>query len=63
MTDQKWVYKNELARQAGVSLDCISNLCKQYEKEIIAIYPQYTRHTKLLPPNVVEFLKNKYVIT
>ena len=61
--DEKWVYKNELARQAGVSLGCISNLCRQYEQEIVALYPQYTRHTKLLPPKVVAFLKQKYIIT
>lgn len=61
--DEKWVYKNELARQAGVSLGCISRLCRQYEQEIIAIYPQYTRCTKLLPPKVANFLREKYIIT
>lgn len=60
---ERWLYKSELAREAEVSLDCISELCKQYEEDIIRLYPQYKRTTKLLPPIVVQFLKEKYVIT
>ena len=59
---ERWLYKNELAQQAGVSLDCISDLCLYYEDEIKKLYPRYKRRSKQLPPVVVAFLKEKYVV-
>ena len=60
---EKWVSKSKLATQAGVCLDCITNLCKQYEEDIKRLYPRYSRYSRLLPPNVAAFLREKYVIT
>ena len=56
------MYKYELAEAAGVSTYCITQLCKQYETELQQLYPLYKRTTKLLPPVLVRFLKEKYVI-
>lgn len=57
------MYKYELAEAAGVSVACITALCKQYEAELKALYPAYRRTTKLLPPILVRFLKERYIIT
>lgn len=59
----KAMYKSELAQEAGVSLGCITQLCKQYEAELKALFPAYKRTTKLLPPILVNFLKEKYFIS
>lgn len=57
------MYKYELADLAGVSTRCITELCKQYEQEMQLLCPTYRRSSKLLPPILVAFLKEKYVIT
>ncbi len=51
----KAMYKSELAREAGVTLRVLNNWIKNDGIEI----PTYCR---LLPPNVVKFLCEKYVI-
>lgn len=60
---ERWMYKYELAEEAGVSPKRISELCVMYETELKALYPQYKRTTKILPPILVQFLKEKYIIT
>lgn len=59
---ERAMYKYELAQLAGVSVGCITDLCKQYEADLRALYPAYRRSTKLLPPILVRFLKEKYII-
>ena len=59
---ERAMYKYELAQAAGVSVNCITELCKQYEDELVKLYPLYKRTTKLLPPILVHFLKEKYII-
>lgn len=51
----KAMYKSELAREAGVTLRVLNNWLKNDGIDI----PKYCR---LLPPNVVKFLCEKYVI-
>ena len=53
------MYKYELAQEAGVSLKRISELCRQYEQDLIRLYPLYKRRNKMLPPVLVAFLKEK----
>lgn len=60
---ERWLYKNELARQAGVSSDCLCEWCKECEPQLRDIYPKYKRTTKMLHPKIVAFLKERYVIT
>lgn len=57
------MYKYEFAQLAGVSVDCITDLCKQYEPQIKQLYPNYKRTTKFLPPIIVHFLKEKYIVS
>ena len=52
--------KSELADAAGVSLDTLRKWCKPYQKQLetMGLKP----NARVLPPNVVKFLAEKYCI-
>jgi DNA-binding XRE family transcriptional regulator len=52
--------KSELAREAGVSRKTLNNWCKPYMKELVKM--GYRPTMKMLPPNIVEFKKDKFCI-
>lgn len=56
----KAMSKSELADCAGVSLDTLRRWCEPYQKELEGM--GLKRHAKVLPPNVVMYLAEKYCI-
>ena len=52
--------KSKLADAAGVSLDTLREWCKPYQKQLetMGLKP----NARVLPPNVVKFLAEKYCI-
>ncbi|MBO4892224.1 MAG: hypothetical protein J5502_06405 [Prevotella sp.] len=52
--------KSELAEAAGISLDTLREWCRPYEKELEAM--GLRPNARVLPPNVVMFLAEKYCI-
>ncbi len=56
----KSMLKSELAREAGVSRRTLNNWCKPYMKELTAM--GYRPTMKLLPPKIVQFMKDQFCI-
>ena len=56
----KAMCKQQLADRAGVSVRTLNNWCKPYQRELQEM--GVTPTTKLLPPNVVKFIANKFCI-
>ena len=56
----KAMYKTELAEKAGVSRATLMSWCKPYMKELGQL--GMTCHTKLLPPQAVQFIAEKMCI-
>lgn len=52
--------KSELAEAAGISLDTLRKWCEPYMKELEAM--GLPPHAKVLPPNVVKFIAEKFCI-
>lgn len=59
-TNNKAMYKCELARLAGVSLRTLSKWLKDNEQELYKL--GYKKNDHILTPKIVKFLKDKYVI-
>ena len=56
----KSMLKSELAREAGVSRKTLNNWCKPYMKELVKM--GYRPTMKMLPPNIVQFIREKFCI-
>ena len=56
----KAMSKQQLADAAGVSVKVLMGWCKQYQAELEAMGVK--TKTKVLPPNAVRFIAEKYCI-
>jgi hypothetical protein len=56
----KSMTKQQLADSAGVSVKTLMSWCEPYRKKLEKMGMK--RHTKVLPPNVVEFIANRFTI-
>ena len=61
LTNYKAQYKNELAAAAGVSMRTFRRWLHAEHRALCAL--GYNPKDKLLPPSVVKYLCEKYVIT
>ena len=60
IVDMKAMSKQQLADAAGVSVKVLMSWCKQYHAELEAMGVK--TKTKVLPPNAVRFIAEKYCI-
>ncbi len=62
MKISRFIYKNQFAKALGIHKNTFKNDLKRLEPKLKEIFPEYSRHSQLLPPKLGNWLIEHYGI-
>jgi len=60
MKIQQFIYKNRFAKALNIHRNTLQSDLLKMEPKIKEIFPEYSRHSQLLPPKLANFLMEHY---